>query len=244
MEKDLVNIIVEKKYIELSTSELTELKEFCSSEEEYNQMRDVFMEVESISFDSPKPKAETKKSLDNLFNETYPKVPVAWYSSFLTVVIPKDKPIHRQPLLQVAAICLLFIMIVPFFNSDVTVKKNQIAKVEDITDSKTDIEVDTKVNEIIEDKNIDNGRQPSEVELAKTETEVLSMESDEFIPEELGSVTFTTNGVMPTVTAFSTNFSAEFDHPDGIFDATIAEVDYSMTVSELPDVLDLLTTTF
>ena len=46
--------------------------------------------------------------------------------------------------------------------------------------------------------------------------------------------------LTPTFTAFSTSF----DHPDGVFDNSIAEVDYSMNISELPDVLDLLTATF
>ena len=142
MEKDLVNIIVEKEYIDLTTAELAEVNEFCSSEVEYNQMRDVFIEVESISFDSPKPKAETKKSLDNLFNERYPKVPVAWYSSILTIVVPKNKPLHRQPLLQVAAVCLLFLMVVPIFNSDVTINKNQMAQVDELIEVNTEKDVE------------------------------------------------------------------------------------------------------
>ena len=235
MEKDLVNIIVEKEFIELSSTELAEVNEFCSSEEEYNQMRDVFLEVESITFDTPKPKAETKKSLDNLFNQTYPKAPVAWYSSILTVVVPKDKPIHRQPILQVAAICLLFIMIIPFFNTDVAVQKNQIAEVEKLTDTEAGSVAKVKVIEK-EEGNIFNGNQQesSIEELIESEIEV---------PRVVSVENFNSSNSLSASTPF-TAFSASFDHPDGIFDETIAEVDYSMNISELPDVLDLLTTTF
>ena len=235
MEKDLVNIIVEKEFIELSSTELAEVNEFCSSEEEYNQMRDVFLEVESITFDTPKPKAETKKSLDNLFNQTYPKVPVAWYSSILTVVVPKDKPIHRQPILQVAAICLLFIMIIPFFNTDVAVQKNQIAEVEKLTDTEVGSVAKVKVIEKEEDNIVNGNQQESSIEeLIEPEIEV---------PRVVSVENFNSSNSLSASTPF-TAFSASFDHPDGIFDETIAEVDYSMNISELPDVLDLLTTTF
>ena len=235
MEKDLVNIIVEKEFIELSSTELAEVNEFCSSEEEYNQMRDVFLEVESITFDTPKPKAETKKSLDNLFNQTYPKVPVAWYSSILTVVVPKDKPIHRQPILQVAAICLLFIMIIPFFNTDVAVQKNQIAEVEKLTDTEVGSVAKVKVIEKEEDNIVNGNQQESSIEeLIESEIEV---------PRVVSVENFNSSNSLSASTPF-TAFSASFDHPDGIFDETIAEVDYSMNISELPDVLDLLTTTF
>ena len=116
MEKDIVDIITEKEFIELTPEEKKEILEYCGGEDEFYQMKSVFAGVGGMSFDNPKPSSDTKKSLDNLFNEKYPKVTPVWYMSALAVVIPKDKPFIQQPLLKVAAIGLLFVLLVPFFN--------------------------------------------------------------------------------------------------------------------------------
>ncbi|MFT6243603.1 MAG: hypothetical protein ACJA0U_000933 [Salibacteraceae bacterium] len=130
MEKDLVDIIMEKSYIELSANEKAELNEYCGSESEYNQMRDVFQGVEGMKFESFTPKKETKESLDSLFDSSFPKVAPIWYMSVLATIVPKEKVVYRQPLVQIAAIGLLIFLAYPFFNSDVAGEVPQFAEVQ------------------------------------------------------------------------------------------------------------------
>jgi hypothetical protein len=130
MEKDLVDIIMEKSYIELSANEKAELGEFCSSESEYNQMKDVFHGVEGMQFETFTPKKETKESLDSLFDSSFPKVAPIWYMSILATIVPKEKVVYRQPLVQIAAIGLLIFLAYPFFNSDVTDEVPQFSEIE------------------------------------------------------------------------------------------------------------------
>ncbi|NRA11632.1 MAG: hypothetical protein HRT57_06735, partial [Crocinitomicaceae bacterium] len=141
MEKDLVDIIMEKSYIELSANEKAELGEYCSSESEYNQMKDVFHGVEMMQVEIPTPRKETKESLDSLFDSSFPKAAPVWYMSALAVIVPKEKAVHRQPLLQIAAIGLLAFLAYPFFNSDVVGEVPQFAQAEyaepEVTDTKT-----------------------------------------------------------------------------------------------------------
>lgn len=130
MEKDLVDIIMEKSYTELSANEKAELNEYCSSESEYNQMKDVFQGVGGMKFETFTPKKETKERLDRLFDSSFPKVAPIWYMSVLATVVPKEKVVYRQPLIQIAAIGLLIFLAYPFFNSNVAGEVPQFAEVE------------------------------------------------------------------------------------------------------------------
>jgi len=67
MKKDLIDTIMEKEFIELSNAERKELEEFCTTESEYIQMKEVFISVEAMPLDNPTPRKETKEKLDELF---------------------------------------------------------------------------------------------------------------------------------------------------------------------------------
>jgi len=43
MKKDLIDTIMEKEFIEMSNAERKELEEFCTTESEYIQMKEVFV---------------------------------------------------------------------------------------------------------------------------------------------------------------------------------------------------------
>lgn len=190
MEKDLVNIVIEKSYIELSAFERAELDEFCSSESEYNQLKDVFIEVEMMQFDRVSPRKETKESLDSLFDSTYPKVTPIWYMSAAAVIVPKEKPIHRQPLLQIAAVGLLFFFAYPFFQNEVNTDSSQVA-------------VAQKHESI--DHSVSFKNQPAVVKVV-----------DEVTPEVVNEVVVTTR-VLAAATPADL---LDPNHSDGIFDPT------------------------
>lgn len=252
MERDIIDIVGSKEFIELTNSEKIELAEFCTSEDEYNQLKNVFKNINAMNIEVPTPKAETKKDLNALFVQTYPKAAPIWYNSVFTAVVPKNKPIYRQPLMQVAALVLLLFLAIPLFNSDF-LKPNQLAenKVEkdessglieaendlegDLQDAKKEIDIaedsfeEVNVMEVVEPSDgIDIVAQPVLAEIS--------------VDSEAGSI-------ATTMVADEID-DAFFDHPDGVFVAAMTEdpvessIMMSVPASETEDLLDLLTVTF
>jgi hypothetical protein len=246
MERDIIDVVIEKKYIELTSVEKEEIASYISNEDEYNNLRDVMLGVQSIEFDQVSPKKETKDRLDDLFDQTYPKAAPVWYMSVLGVVAPKEKPLVRQPLVQIAAVVLLLLLAVPLFNTEIGSKGDEQLAVVTQESSKEDgteknaetsmtqpIEEDvTEESEVIVDEIID---EPVPV---TTSPGSFSRAADLFSePAAPMSLTFSSAGATAT----------GFDHPDGVFDASVtasAEVSYSVSAGDKPDVLDLLTATF
>lgn len=221
MEKDLVDIVMEKSYIELSANEKAELSEFCNTESEYNQLQDVFRGVEMMQFETFAPKKETKESLDSLFDNTHPKAAPIWYMSILTTVVPKEKAIHRQPLVQIAAVGLLFFLAFPFFQADVTEGEPQLAKLEEVA--------------------------PTADESVEIKSEIDSdykMESPAVVAETIDESPVSRNVVL-SASAASEKKEELLDpnHSDLNFEES-AEIAFSQPASAEPDMLDLLTATF
>lgn len=239
MGKDIIDIIKEKKYTELSIEEKAEVSEFCSTEEEFDQMKSVFLSVEEFAVADTKPKAETKARLDDLFVATYPKASPMWYNSLLTLVVPKEKPFYRQPLVQLAAASLLLFLVFYLPGGRLNMESRQVAQ------------HDSKVREeaVVESK-------PSVVNSPSLESE-----NSESHTEELAEVS-TRNDLLQseleeteTIVAFDAVFNEQSpvssapglssNHPDGIFVGSIgSEVSTSMSASESSELLDLLTATF
>lgn len=241
MEKDIIDIVTEKEYIELTSVEREELREFCSTEDEYNQLRDVMLGIGSISFESHTPKKESKQKLDDLFNEAYPKVAPVWYMSVLATIVPKEKSFIQQPLLKVAAIAILALLVYPMFNQDVVSTTEQIALVEN-ADSET-----SDLSEGVEELNKVSEPQPNESE------EVVIVESVDAPGSNNQTVAAVEGADVPTITSLgaTTAFTSAagaapgFDHPDGVFGADEFDNEvYAASIAETPDVLDLLTATF
>jgi len=223
MKKDLIDTIMEKEFHALSELEREELNSYCASEDEYNQMKEVFLGVEQMTWEAPKPKAETKQRLDDLFNSTYPKAAPVWYSSVLAVVVPKEKPIYRQPLAQIAAITLLALLLVPFWSSDSGVVKSssspQVAQVEQ--KGKTEKPTDVKPESVVETK---------EDPIIFKETPVTKSSATPVLVASAGNIGGSSTSLGTT--------STEGSHPDGVFVAV------SQPASEAPEMFDLLTATF
>lgn len=233
MEKDIVDIVKEKAFIELSEHERAELKEFCATEDEYNHLKHVFMSVEAMPANDPQPKKETKDQLDHLFHQTHPKSAPVWYNSVLTVIIPKEKPIYRQPLLQVAAVALLVLLTVPLFNSNLTNTSDKLAVVDmELLEEKDEVEVVT--NEVV-----------SEDQPELKEEEIAT--NHELLQERNQQITFTDMSEDEISVAPVTAMNAEpavSDHPDGVFVGSVETISYSIPTNEQPELLDLLTTAF
>lgn len=223
MKRDLIDTIMEKKFHELTDVEREELKSYCADEDEYNQMKEVFVGMESMSWEHPQPAIETKQRLDDLFDSTYPKVAPVWYNSVLTVVVPKGKPIHRQPLAQIAAIALIALLLIPFWNSNSEVVQpkpadQQMAQVEEKERGAESQEV--QAEPVIEEAENESILEEVPVDIVSEPTVLVA-----------SAATVSTD---PALVASAPNSN----HPDGVFIAV------SQPANETPEMFDLLTATF
>jgi hypothetical protein len=233
MKRDILDIVKEKEFIELSLNEREGLTNYFTTEDEYNQLKQVLVGVNAMDWTNPVPKTDTKERLDVLFAQTHPKLAPVWYSSTLALVVPKHKPFQRQPLVQIAAVGLLALLTVPFFNSDTELDKTQIAVVENKTEKSEDVA--TKDADLLKDERI------------TVENEQTDNLNHDVVSSDIGGLPITvSNGIAPSFMA--TNGAGisppGSSHPDGVFIGN-TEISYSLPASEQPDdLLDLLTSTF
>lgn len=218
MKKDLIDTIMEKEFNELTQAELLELKEFCTTESEYIQMKEVFISVESMPIENPTPRKETKEKLDELFASTYPKAAPIWYSSVGALIVRKNQPIYRQPLMQIAAVGLLLLLIYPIWNTteikdpaNNQVASNVVVEKPENKENKSEINTKSGTGNQTPDKKAQDPASKEPLLIASNEKPVVA----EDVPGDLNK-----------------------KHPDGVY------VAYSQPASESPEMLDLLTTTF
>ncbi|HIP31304.1 MAG TPA: hypothetical protein EYG86_00935 [Crocinitomicaceae bacterium] len=256
MERDIIDIITEKKFIQLTASEKTEMQEFCKTEEEFNQLKSVFASVNAMPIKNPTPNPQTKKDLDALFVQTYPKVAPIWYNSVLAVVIPKDKPFYRQPMLQVAAVALLLFLAVPMFKNTMITEPVQVAEnkidnsEEDIAESNSNSQA--KVTEVKSEEELTE----EEVSIGDDLVSSFSEDVQTAMQEEANSSvtrSIISNADAPAIVSFAEpdvrpagNDSEDFMHPDGVFagNGSAPTSTLSFSAAETEDLLDLLTVTF
>lgn len=254
MEKEITDLFREKTFHELNELEREQLAELCESEEEFEQMRNLFAGIEAIKAEEFKPKAETKASLDALFAAQAQKRPVIWYNSLLIALYPQDKPIQRRPLIQIAAALVVVLLAIPFLNKEKLVQESTpIAKVEKKEAVKTNDESSTKsaVTEngsgtkspiqSFEQQNFTQPESQSGATIEKEDQQMLTTISDislaESRPEDLEVAMAAPSAKSETVTV-----AKDFNHPDGVFSGTV--ISYSKSVKQQPAVLDLLTAAF
>ncbi len=267
MNKELVEIVVNKSFVELSMNEKEQLFEWCSDEEGFDQLKNVFIEVELMkkqTIENVRP--STKEKLDLLFTEKY-KVGAAarWNSSIEKLVYPFDKPFHRRPIIQIAALLLLLLLAFPLLmkNKEIStisqLAKNEVKEgkrkvINPITkkylkvnsaNSEEDRIISTKRQSTTEDLKREKSRIES-ISDNSTQSEKNVIEND--IPYSIDSyLSENSNQVSPSVSSASAadsknQFSSS--QPDGFYREVKNGVNFSKSISEIPSVLDLLSVTF
>lgn len=252
MEKDITDLFREKTFHELDAEERSQLTDLCESEEEFEQMRNLFVGIESIKSEEFNPRTETKASLDAIFAAQSKQPPAFWYNSVLVMLYPQDKPIQRRPIIQIAAAVILVLLMVPFLTNDKIVQpNNQLAKVEKKQETQKEAETEVKKNDLtventaskVVDKDVLMSDMVVETRVASDFdnvedlkfSETVSLAEADLKDEEM---TVAAPAVMPEAGATAMSFH----HPDGIFTGTV--ISYSKTVKQQPAVLDLLTAAF
>lgn len=252
MEKDIFNIIEEKDYQQLSAQELEMVAEFCANEDEYRQMQHVLIGTKEVVVENMEaPRQATKDKLDDLFAaQSFPKAAPIWYNKLGVLLYPRDKKFHQRPLIQLAAVIVLLLGIIPFLmTSNQPFKKEQLAQNEQMH-SGEQLLVEEKMPAMSEDASAQLDLNQSKQKEILVENELLSKSEKEVafaadVKAKPNAPVSDFDDLSMEVTTGTIARSASSMHPDGIFmDKKSTSPDYSITLSEQVDVLDLLTATF
>jgi hypothetical protein len=235
MEKELVNTVLEKEFNELSSDERVALNDYGTSEEEYEQLKMVFLSVEALKkSETMQPRFETKSSLDDIFAQKHGHKPRAiWYNSAMVVLYPTEKTFVKRPLVQIAALALLLLLAFPIVNS---------TKIQD--------QSETQVAEVKVDKeNLKPATTKTTTPEASSTLAEPTVQTRSIDMEPLSEDMMVTAAEM-SVEAYSSEPEAVFaavpalaERPDGIYTGSTI-VTYSQPASAQPQVFDLLTTSF
>ena len=239
MKKDIIDIVAEKEFMELTSEERTELNEFCTNEQEYNQLKNVLLNVSSLKAEPVSPRKETKESLDRLFETSFPRSAPLWQSSVLAAVIPRDKPLYKQPLMHLAAVALLLILVVPMFQQEISIAKTSIAQIENNNTEQTNLPLKHEQKDT--ESQTENTAVPISVEKEANEIEEESVS----IRSDLDFSGISVSDNLPVFAGSGLSEVSVTDHPDGVFSGNLeTEVAFSQPASASEDLLDLLTATF
>ncbi|NBU47231.1 MAG: hypothetical protein EBS34_07270 [Flavobacteriales bacterium] len=98
MEKELIEIVKTKKFVELNSSERASLHEWIQNEEDFESMKFLYLGMEEM-LEETYPSENVKKSLDKLFVETHPQP--SFFAGLLLFLFPPQKSIWFKPGFQI-----------------------------------------------------------------------------------------------------------------------------------------------
>ncbi len=107
MIKEAENIILSKKYFELSPDELELVNEYVSNEEDFEEMKWFLLSTQaSFANEQVKPSTDLKKNVyEHLHQDAGQKR--IWLNSLGVFLFPTQKKIYQYPALQMAAIAVI-----------------------------------------------------------------------------------------------------------------------------------------
>jgi hypothetical protein len=206
MEKKIQDIIENNTFDQLSEQSLLELKDWCTTRDEFNQLKHLFETLSTIQQkEALAPKKQTKESLDALFMKKHSMGKSASLSnSILRTIYPIDKEFYKRPLVQLAALIVIVLLVVPFLNAPEKITSN-LTKIASIKTDNTNSSKEKSVNNNKSNSDVKNAtplkiakalpvnETIQSIELAKMEVVQVSdysasndepMVSDAFIQEE------------------------------------------------------------
>ena len=140
MEDKCIHIIKTKSYHSLNNEEKELIIKWCKNEDDFISIKNLLIGVESYKENNiSKTKKETKKSLDDLFNDVY-TTKKSSKKGFIKILFPDSQAFYFKPGFQIAAVLVLAFLAIPkILDLNIDSNSEKIAK--------TNIEVQkTKTN--------------------------------------------------------------------------------------------------
>lgn len=251
------DIIFQKTFQELTEADKLEMQEMFTTEDEFLQLKYVLSSINSTVLEQEKaiePSPRIKENLDHLFNQTYQNKGILWYNAVGTFFISKEKKLHQQNLVRIAAVLLVMLLTVPLWKSDL---KQEKAMLSQLDKTQEESPKESKADKIVppSEKTIENSK-PEINPISKQVLGDYSVKSDEISYDKLAETSQPVNVMkdllqdphvspepQPEMTLAGAGFSK---HPDGIFvGATDDAVKPSnFAVKSHVDILDILTATY
>lgn len=148
MTKEIENIILNKKFFELTAEEKNLIQEFAETEVDFEQLKFVFTQVEGIK------RAEklhvdkaVKSNLDILFDKTYSQKRLVWYNKLWIFLWPEETRFYARPLVQFATVIALIISVVTFVPFS---EKQQLA----LNDARTDAQEEKVLEQELTERSV------------------------------------------------------------------------------------------
>jgi hypothetical protein len=198
MEKKIQDIIENNTFDQLSEQTLLELKDWCSTRDEFNQLKQLFETLSTIQQkEAFEPKKQTKESLDALFMKKHSLGKSASLSnSILRTIYPIDKEFYKRPLVQLAALIVLVLLVVPFLNAPEKITSN-LSKVASI---KTDNASFSKEKSVNTNKSNSDVKNATPLKIAKMHPVNETIQSIELVKMEVVEVSdYTASNDEPMV---------------------------------------------
>jgi hypothetical protein len=175
MDDFLIEIVRNKAFNELSVSEKLLLKEWCEGEDEFNQLKLLFIEIEALKVDNDiilDP--NVKNGLDGLFYTEH-RTQRRFLLNLSSLLYKKEEKWYRQPLAHIAAIMVIMFTV---FN---TLKLKQNDSMQLAQNNKTH----TKTDKEVQNKQSEQNENPSDVrEMAKKISSVIDQNKAD-VPEKV-----------------------------------------------------------
>jgi hypothetical protein len=244
MDQEIVDIVLKKSFFELTDVERKLVFEWCASEEEFDQMKHVFMEIELMKKNQEEATVheDKKKSLDNLFNQKYKQQPAFWSNSMVVSLYPIDRPFQRRPLVQIAALAIILLLSYPLYqNGHNAVTEPRLSQNKHVKKNKVKEDLNTIKNEKTEVLKSPESVESSVYIASVDRQEIFENSAFEGLPVEAASMDADLSSSMVEELASAPVVS----HSDGIYKgASVDGANYSTSISETPDYLELLTAAF
>ena len=133
MEDQLMEIFKRNSFSELTKKELENFKELFSTEEEFEDLKSFYVQLDAYKTNQPfGTHYMTKGNLDELFAKEHSK------KGIIQRLFPSDKPFYFNPILQVAAL-LVVVFVIYQLNKETTIDEPQLAVLETNDNKETKI---------------------------------------------------------------------------------------------------------
>lgn len=154
MEKELIDIVKTKKFVELSSTEKENLSEWVQTEEDFESMKFLYLGMEEM-LEENYPSDNVKSSLDKLFAETHPQP--SFFAVLFLFLFPPQKSLWFKPGFQIGtSLAFGFLIFFAFSPSQdfqkeeakpltAELKKEEINSVKKQVEKKTDLSTPTEV---------------------------------------------------------------------------------------------------
>ena len=128
MEDFLIDNIKSKEYKALSANEKLSLMDWCENEDDYNQLKLVFAELDAIKLESePLLSDEIKHKLDDLFIAEHKKQK-GFFLNTTALFFRKDVKWYSQPIAHIAALFVVFFSVYTLLKLN-PVESHQVAEI-------------------------------------------------------------------------------------------------------------------